>query len=129
MKKVCKSAARVLEALAEGLRTGGSRKVDESGGAFMAVHVERLRDTPFGAVYSVAHYYEQHGDLVPDPDVTLLRDPSGGWYPLTYEDAYGHRVAAEVNDGDIRVRPRAQADLARFLNLWMRNVREQQGVG
>jgi hypothetical protein len=31
------------------------------------VCVERVEDTRHGPVFSVAHYYEQAGDLVPDP--------------------------------------------------------------
>jgi hypothetical protein len=34
---------------------------------------ERGEETPHGPVFSVARYYGQAGDLVPDPDVTLLR--------------------------------------------------------
>src|SRR5258708_7470587 len=118
MKAINKAAKRILDRLTEGLSTAGqSRKVDNAPGAFMAVHVERLSDTEAGAVFSIAHYYEQHGDLVPDPDMTFIRALDGEWYPLTIQDQFVYRVGAELRDGAfIVVDARQQDDLARSAN-------------
>lgn len=73
LRPVSQSAETVLEQLVEPLdEPGASRKVDNASGAFMCVCVERVEETQYGPVFSVAHYYEQNGDLVPDPDVTFL---------------------------------------------------------
>lgn len=88
----------------------------------MALCVERVEETTYGPVFSMAHYYEQNGGLVPDPDVTLVRAADGDFYPLTYQDARVFRRSAELDsDGALRVNPKQQADLTRFVGGWMKN--------
>ena len=75
----------------------------------------------------MAYYYTQAGDLVPGPDVTLLCAADGEFYPLSYQDARVYRRSAELGtDGGARVNGPRQADLARFVDKWMRNVKSQQ---
>jgi hypothetical protein len=130
LRAVSLGARRVLEMLVAGLNEPGAhRRFDSARGAFMPVFVERVGETPLGPVFSVAHYYEQNGDVVPDPDVTFLRDAEGECFPLSYQDGRTFRRAAEVGaDGVVRVNRRMQADLVVFVTTWMRNVREQQGL-
>jgi hypothetical protein len=125
-----RAARSVLEKLVEGLvDVGAHRRLDNAEGAFMAVSVERIDETPHGPVFSVAHYLEQRGDLVPDPDVTFLRDEAGDFYPLSYQDGRTYRRVVEFGaEGFVRVDRRRQADLAVFASTWMRNMREQQGL-
>jgi hypothetical protein len=78
----------------------------------MPVCVERVEDTSHGPVFSIAHYYEQEGDIVPDPDVTLLRAADGEFYPLSYQDGRVYRRSAELGtdgrvDGPRHADPRA----------------------
>ena len=80
LKVLDKKAALVLDHLTEGLAVGDSRKVDRGTG-FMPVHVECLQRTALGFLYSIAHYYEQNGDLVADPDVVFVRTAEG-WSPI-----------------------------------------------
>jgi hypothetical protein len=77
-------AAKFLERLTTGLEPGSSRKVDNAPGAFMAVSVECLHWSAVGAHFSTTHYLESNGDLVPDPDVELVRLPDGQWLPIAY---------------------------------------------
>jgi hypothetical protein len=123
-------ARRVLEKLVEGLdEFGAHKRIDNAKGAYMAVSVERVEETPYGPIFSVAHYFEQNSDLVPDPDVTFLRAADGDFYPLSYQDARTYRLAVELgSDGTVRVDRAQQADLAGFVTNWMRNVRQQQGL-
>lgn len=122
-----KTAASVLDQLTEGLDLGDSRKHDRERG-FMPVHVEHLHDGALGALFSVAHYYEQNGDLVPDPDVVFVRH-ADGWSPLSFQDARAYREAVTFQeDGTIEVNAREQRRLAVFCNLWMRNIQEQQAL-
>jgi hypothetical protein len=81
---------------------------------------------------SVAHYAEQHGDAMRDPELTFLVAPgeSGpSWTPLTYENSYlgCYQVAAEVNErGELTVRDqRLLRDLRHFAKQWDRNIRAQ----
>lgn len=126
LKCLARAAAAVLDELTSGLDVGDSRTVDRGLG-FMPVHVECLHRSGLGLLYSVAHYYEQNGDLVPDPDVVFVRTATG-WAPLSFQNAVAYRVAVQVHeDGAIEVDEREQRDLAAFCNHWMRNIQEQQG--
>jgi hypothetical protein len=129
MKAASKASGRVLDMLTKGLAFGEARKIDNAPGAFMAVHVDHIDDTPLGPVFSVAHYYEQCGDLVADPDVTFLRGADGQWYPLSFQDSFGYRRYVEIGpDGEVAIDRARQLDLAQFVNMWMRNIKEQQGL-
>lgn len=121
-------AKKVLEELVEGLEVGDSKKFDRGLG-YMAVHVECLQKSGLGVHYSLAHYYEQNGDLVPDPDVVLVRRADGSWAPISFQNSIAYRVALTFHDdGTIEVDEREQRELTRFVNGWMKNVSEQQGI-
>jgi hypothetical protein len=126
--------------------------IDQHGG-FEAVRIRylRLENPPFmrlvieviGGPYpngayeaSVAHYAEQNGDAMRDPEITFLVVPSAEsttWTPLTYENSYlgTYQVVAEVNrEGLIVVKqPRVMNDLRDFANQWDRNLKEQGFLG
>jgi hypothetical protein len=130
LRAVSRSAKTILKRLVASLDgLGAHRKIDNTGGAFMPVCVERVEETQHGPVFSVAHYYEQAGDLVPDPDVTLLRAADGEFYRLLYQSALAYRRSVELGpDGGVRVNGAQQVDLARFVGGWMRNIKSQQGL-
>ena len=125
MKTLSQAAARVLDALTAGMPVGGARKIDNSNGACMAVHVDRLSER----TYSVAHYFKQNGDLVCDPDGVFLKTDAG-WLPVTVQLSTGHfTVALELdgNDKPTGWRPRQYKELAGFASMWLRNIDQQQG--
>ena len=122
--------------------------IDQHGG-FEAVRTRYLRieNPPFmrlvieviGGPYpngayevSVAHYAEQNGDAMRDPEITFLVVPSAEgttWTPLTFENSYlgAYQMVAEVTkEGLIVVKQsRAMNDLRDFANQWDRNLKEQ----
>ena len=122
--------------------------IDQHGG-FEAVRTRylRLENPPFmrlvieviGGPYpngayevSVAHYSEQNGDAMRDPEITFLVVPSAEgttWTPLTFENSYlgAYQVVAEVTkEGLIVVKqPRAMNDLRDFANQWDINIKQQ----
>lgn len=143
---VSKNAAAVLEALYrmlpaddEDARYIKLNKHNHPEGCFMPVSVEIIGATPEGQLMAVAHYYEQNGDLVPDPSVTFLRKPASliesdaeipSYIPVDYEDSLGQKVAVHFND-DSTVRAynqRILIDLIRFTSIWMKNIKSQQAV-
>jgi len=127
LRVVPRAAAAVLDELTNRLGVGQSRKLDRST-AFMAVHVECLQQTGLGPLYSIAHYYEQNGDLVPDPDVTLART-ADGWSPVNFQNSLAYRVAVHFHeDGTVEVDEREQRDLCDFVETWAANIHEQQGL-
>jgi len=129
MKPLNKQTASVLDTLTLGLVEPGadgasSRRVDNMPGTFMRVCVERIG----ASQYSVAHYYEQNGDLVQDPDMVFYKGPDGAWYPVSCQQAVGlYTVALEFEGETISgVRPTAYRDLSSFAAMWMRNIKQQQ---
>ena len=128
LKPASTSAAKVLDKLVEGLNEPGqSRKIDNTGGAFMAVHVECVGRNEHGLLYSVAHYYVQNGDLIAEPEMELLRDETGAWLPVSITMAIGHKRALLLGDGGrVRVDEREYRSQIRWLSTWMRNIKSQQ---
>ena len=124
------------------------RMIEERGG-YEAVRENylRLENPPFmrlvveviggpyengGYEVSVAHYGEQNGDAMRDPEITFLVVPAEQgttWTPLTFENSYMgcYQVVATVTpDGRLKVRNAAlQRDLRDFANQWDRNLVEQ----
>ena len=124
------------------------RMIDQHGG-FEAVRERylRLENPPFmrlvievihgpypnGAYeVSVAHYAEQNGDAMRDPEITFLVAPADQgttWTPLTFENSYlgCYQVVASVSGAGL-IEPREPAlirDLREFANQWDRNLMEQ----
>lgn len=72
---------------------------------------------------SVAHYFEQNGDLVADPDVEL-HYPS--WVPTAITQAFfGYRSKFIERDGQTLVDIRFDREVSSFLTLWARNIKMQ----
>ena len=123
----------ILDRLTEGMtKIEDHRTIDNAPGAFMAVHVERIGRTSMGPLFSVAHYYEQNGDLMKDPDMVFLRAGDGEYYPIEFQqDSLSYyRCCVEFNEkGNISsYLPAIQADMADFANTWMLNILMQQKI-
>jgi hypothetical protein len=122
--------------------------IDQHGG-FEAVRNRylRLENPPFmrlvieviGGPYpngayevSVAHYSEQNGDAMRDPEITFLVLPTEqghAWTPLTFENSYlaaCQVVAVVTAEGLVQVRqPRQMQELREFANQWDINLKHQ----
>lgn len=134
MKHLTQSAAQVFRILVEGLKNpGDARKIDNADGAFMAVHVDFIHANEHGQHFAIAHHYLQQGDVMNDPEmVFLLTTADNQVYPLTFRQDGGlpiDQVAATADDGEsIRFNQKLQSDLTSFANMWMKNIKEQQGL-
>ena len=73
LKALHPSALAVFNHLTDGLDLGGHRKLDNASGTFMAVCVEKITERH----YSIAHYFEQNGDLMADPEMTFFKSDDG----------------------------------------------------
>lgn len=136
MKYLNKEATKTMDILVSGLKsTDGHKKIDDAPG-FMAVVVEEIGELNYlenektSPMYSVAHYYEQNGDLCCDPDMTFYRTSGGYYVPMTFEQQGGlpvyTRAIYQNEAGKWMVNQKAQADITTFANTWMRNIKEQQ---
>ena len=126
MQALNKTAEKVFRKLTEGMTKVGDHRTVENNKSFMAVHVEVVGQTERGLLISIAHYYEQNGDLMRDPDVVFLVDERA--YPISYRlDGLGlNQEAAHIQDGVWMVCLKMQADICRFCNQWMKNIKSQQ---
>lgn len=127
MKPLPMHANRVLEQLTSGLNKPGDHRTINNAEGFMPVHVEHVAVSRFGPVFSVAHYYEQNGDLMRDPEMLFVLFPGGFFYPVYFRQDGGLAFEQEPVDLDAGTcQPAIQAELVTFANLWMRNIRHQQ---
>ena len=132
MKAINKKAKKVMDMLTEHIGEGnGHKKIDNTKGAFMTVHVEYITRCSLGPIYSIAHYYEQNGDLMRDPDMEFIKGSDGEYYPISFwQDAPPIRNEVVVwKDGEITGwMGKEQAELVTFANTWLKNIKEQQGL-
>ncbi len=84
---------------------------------------QRLVIERHGDLISVAHYFEQNGDLVPDPEVEL-HYPT--WTPTAITQSIGYRCQKFIErDGKTFVDTRFHRQISSFLTMWARNIRAQ----
>lgn len=128
---------KTIEALIT--RAGGFEAVSENyisltNDPYMRLVVEVVRGPFASGAYevSVAHYGEQNGDAMRDPEILfhVQPDPHGWvWTPLWIQQDYlgSFRVSAKVTtQGDLQVlRPRLLASVLSFSRLWSRNLKHQ----
>lgn len=90
---------------------------------FMDLVIEKLGDNH----YSLTHYYEQNGDLCPDPDMEIRVFPKERCKApmaeaLSYQDSFGYRKVYPDLD---HVNIKAKKELNQFLDTWLKNLHEQ----
>jgi hypothetical protein len=110
------------------LRIGIAYRLRAAG--FMDLVVEVLSRNPSTMVLSLAHYFEQNGDLCQDPEmevrVYLPRgDQPGRVEALTFQQAIPP-IYSVVYPEPGKVVPHLKRELNDFLGTWLRNL-EQQG--
>ena len=93
--------------------------------------IEALGPGPRGMnQVSVAHYGEQNGDAMRDPEVVFeVSENTGGWSPVYYRNDYlgiEHELIFRDSDtGRIMMRPKLMESMYDFLPTWDMNIREQ----
>jgi len=90
---------------------------------FMPLIVEK-----HGEQIVVAHYFEQNGDLIPDPDVEFVDLGGDEWLPVAIQHSTGLycRTAEKAVSGNWLIAKGAMLDLRRFLKVWARNLKYQR---
>jgi hypothetical protein len=130
--KLSPQATSVMDALTEGMTVTDHKKIDNAEGTFMALHVECIGECNLGRIFSLAHYYEQHGDLMRDPEMLFIQAEDGGYYPTEiWQDATNsHGVGVLIEDGKaVSIDETEQADMTVFAEVWLKNIRQQQQLG
>jgi len=95
---------------------------------FMRLVIEHVGTGPRGGeLVSVAHYGEQNGDLMRDPEI-VFEVAAGQWHPVSIQQDYigSYREAVYVGeDGKVRIRPAEVRDIQAFARMWDRNLKHQ----
>ncbi len=124
-----KNVSRLIEA--SGYKTNSTTPVFHisiENEPFMRLVIEGIGQTPEGCqLVSVAHYGEQNGDLMRDPEVVFFVD-ARGWHPVSIQQDYmgSYREAIRWNwAGDPKVNKRESDGIASFAKLWDRNIGAQ----
>lgn len=131
MLAVNEKTQRIIDHLA-GLaeQAGGAATIDNAAGTFMAAHVEHLGR----GLLSVAHYGQQNGDAMRDPDMVFWRNPDGKWCPHSFQNDYAgvyqeaFPFGADGKPAEAPERLGLQRKLAGFAAMWMENIVDQQGI-
>ena len=130
MKAINKSAARAMRKMIS-MMDNGYAKIQKSS-SFMAVTIELVGQNELGKLFSVAHYAEQNGDLMRDPEVVFILGADEEFYPvMVQQDFIGKYQDVLEYDETGKIKgwyPRLQADLAAFANFWLKNIKYQQSL-
>jgi len=133
MKPLSKKAQDVFNKLFDGMTRVGDHRIIDADNGFMPVHLEIVGRESFGEgdvlIASIAHYYEQQGDLVQDPEVTFLIGNAEPivCFPLSFcQGGMIHQEAARIIGGSIQFNTKLQGEIATFCNTWLLNIKEQQ---
>jgi hypothetical protein len=95
---------------------------------FMRLVIEYVGRGPRGGeLVSVAHYGEQNGDAMRDPEI-LFEVAASEWHPVSITQDYvgSYREAVFVgDDGRVFVSPAMVKDIQAFARVWDRNLKDQ----
>ncbi|HBA82692.1 MAG TPA: hypothetical protein DCZ95_01240 [Verrucomicrobia bacterium] len=111
---------------------GGHTKIDNAPGHFMAACVEIIGKVDgHNDLVSVAHYGEQNGDAMRDPDIVFEVSEIHAW-PISYRNDYMgiNNEAVEYDENGMfhGCRRKMQADITDCANMLLRNIAAQQGI-
>ena len=90
---------------------------------FMDLNLDLLSRNDEIITVALSHYYEQNGDLIPDPDMVIrINTKTETVEALTFQDTYVYR---EVYLDQNRVDLKAKKELNEFLLQWLTNLIDQ----
>ena len=130
---ISKEASAILDKIIACANNETHVKIDKAEGTYMPVIFERLADVEIQNLgickhYSIAHYYEQNGDLMADPEMCILEVCSG--HRIAYyfrQDGTGTEITAIGFKNGRQIMPLIN-DSNEFFNVWMQNIEFQQGL-
>ena len=91
-------------------------------GAYMDLHFEKIGENTF----AMAHYFEQNGDLVCDPDMEIRAYPEKQMVEaLTLQNQFGYSMVYPDPENPHMINIRVRNELNSFLGMWLRNIISQ----
>jgi hypothetical protein len=129
MKALNAKAALTLNKLVQ-MMDDGYIKLDNTEGSFMPVSVETIFENEKYTIFSLAHYFEQCGDLMADPEMLFIYSKAMNVFFPSYfkQDNIGiEQESIVVEGGEIKgYRVKMQSDQTSFANTWLKNIKYQQ---
>ncbi len=110
---------------------GGANKLYASieNSPFMRLVIEDIGTGPRGyQAISVAHYFEQNGDLCQDPEMCFELVPQAGhiaYEPFLFQQAIPPIYQEVFENGPASENLRLRRQLTLFAKMWDRNLQEQ----
>lgn len=91
---------------------------------YQTLHVDILEHHSDGVTMALAHYYQQNGDLIPDPDMQVrLHIRHEMAEALTFQNLYIYQQVYTESDGVRLINPLLKKQLNSFLLEWSRNLK------
>jgi len=106
-------------------------KIDNSDGTYMPVYLELIGRIDKYDFFSLAHYGQQNGDAMRDPEMLFaLHKETQQFIPYYYRNDYCgiEQNSVRWSEDGIALNPRLQAEHTTFANQWLRNIAAQQGI-
>ena len=125
MKTLDRKAAEIFRALLA-LQT---TKIDNSDGTYMPVYIELIGRIDNYNFFSLAHYGQQNGDAMRDPEMLFaLHKETQQFIPYYYRNDYCgiEQNSVKWSEDGTFLNRRLQADHTTFANQWLRNIATQQ---
>ena len=131
MRTLNKQSTQTMNKMVE-LLEDGYIKIDNTCASFLPVSVERIFESEKYRIISVAHYYEQNGDLMADPEMCFINIKAVGSFLPSYFKQASIGMEQEsiiMENGEIKgYRAKMQADHTSFANMWLRNIKNHQNL-
>lgn len=129
LKPLSKSAKAVMDLFVQYLvdtrepGVGAHQRISNSE-VYLPAVIERIDEDR----YSVAHYIEQNGDQIADPDIEFILE-DGEWYPSASTLVLrSYRQAIVREDGQVRYNRKEYASLRALAEVLLKNIKEQQDL-
>ena len=106
-----------------------ARRLQTAKNIYMPIHIEIIEKTDKYTHISLAHYGQQNGDAMRDPEMIIaLHKESQQFVPYYYRNDYMgmEQYSVKWTEEGILLNRRLQADHTTFANQWLRNIATQQ---
>lgn len=133
IKPLSPKAYQIFKALADAARTSEYQATDiDNAPGFMPVCIEIVLTISESEEHvSIAHYGQENGDLMRDPEIVFYHDrKEGKAYAMNYRNDYGGTWEVSIKEGDdgrpSQVNQARQRQHTEFAELWLKNIKKQQ---
>ena len=128
-------AYKVFKLLADYARKGKGGAVEiKRASEFMPLYVAIIQTVSDAEEWvSLAHYGEEQGDLMRDPEMMFYHDrKEGKAYAMTFRDDYAgtweDSIKPDTDGRPWKVSPARQKHHTAFAEVWLKNIKSQQNI-